>query len=353
MSFAGYVLLSSFLLGTPQSTESSATLSALSELDREHFEVYLCPVHRDEQRTGPGRCPVCDREMVERVLVSSYTCPMHPKIDEEEAGSCPICNMNLVPTTKELEWFCPDEPGRVSSLPGTCRDGTPMSLRMIAMAHGDHNPKHGGMLFMAPDGFHHIEGVLDDDGTFRLYIYNDFTEPLDATPFEAEVKGEPLVAESGGAYLATKLPEPSYPAEVVLKVRFPGTHEDAARFDFIFMGEAAEATEAEATLALPEFRIPDTADGIFDEILQRDERVKELIRRGNWPDLYIPALEAKELVLALLEKEPERFAFPAKKLVRAAWLLDTYGDLGNRLEVESAYRLFERAVRELEEAHAP
>lgn len=344
MSLAGHALVTLFLLTGVQAREESDL-----GLDREHFEVYLCPVHRDEQRTGPARCPVCDREMVQRVLVSSYSCPMHPKIEEEEEGSCPICNMSLVRTTRELEWFCPGEPGRVSSLPGRCRDGTPMSVRSIAMAHGDHNPKHGGMLFMAPDGFHHIEGVLDEDGTFRLYLYDDFTEPIDAAPFEAEVDGRRLAAESGGAYLATRVEDPSYPAEIVLEVRFPGTHEDAARFDFIFMGDSAEE---EATLALPEFRVPDTADGIFEEILKRDERVKELIRRGNWPDLYIPALEAKELVLALLEKEPERFAFPAKKLVRAAWLLDTYGDLGNRLEVESAYRLFERAVRELTFAHA-
>jgi hypothetical protein len=86
--------------------------------------------------------------------------------------------------------------------------------------------------------------------------------------------------------------------------------------------------------------------------MERDARLRELIANGTWPDLYIPALEAKDLVLALAEKEPERVALPAKKLVRAAWLLDTYGDLGNREQVESAYRLFEEAIRELEDVHA-
>ena len=74
--------------------------------------------------------------------------------------------------------------------------------------------------------------------------------------------------------------------------------------------------------------------------------------RGVWPDLYIPALEAKDLVLALHEKEGGRVSAPAKRLVRAAWLLDVYGDMGNRLEVEKAYRLFERSIRELEAARA-
>jgi hypothetical protein len=86
--------------------------------------------------------------------------------------------------------------------------------------------------------------------------------------------------------------------------------------------------------------------------MRRDERVRDLIARGVWPDLYIPALEAKDLVLALSEREGDRVGVPAKKLVRAAWLLDAYGDLGNRLEVEKAYHLFEEAIRELEAAHA-
>ncbi|HSF16013.1 MAG TPA: heavy metal-binding domain-containing protein [Vicinamibacteria bacterium] len=317
-------------------------------IDRESYEVYLCPVHRDEQATSPAACPVCQREMVQRILVPSYSCPMHPHIDEEEAGSCPICKMDLVATTRELQWYCENSPEQVSSLPGACPDGSSMAMRSVPMAHGDHNPKHGGILFMAPDGFHHLEGTLDDDGTFRLYLYDDFTRPIDAAPFEARIETRKLSPASGGDFLTASLPPPeSYPAEVVVNARLPGAHEDEARFDFVFQGDVDAVR-----LALPEFRIPETADGIFQEIMDRDKRVKELIRRGNWPDLYIPALEAKELVLALNEKEPERVGFPAKKLVRAAWLLDTYGDLGNRIEVESAYRLFEEAIQELEAAHA-
>lgn len=319
-------------------------------MDREAYEVYLCPVHRDEQATTPDRCSVCDREMVKRVLVPSYSCPMHPSIDELEEGACPLCNMALVPTTRELQWFCPDAPETVSNEPRECPDGAQMEVRSLPMAHGDHNPKHGGVLFMAPDGYHHLEGTLDEDGTFRLYFYNDFTKPIDATPFEARIGTTELSPESGGAYLTASVPPPaSYPAEVAVEVGFPGTHENTARFDFVFVGDRAIAD-----VTLPEFRIPETADAIFEAILARDARLKELIREGSWPDLYIPALEAKDLVLALTEKEKarERVALPAKKLVRASWLLDTYGDMGNREQVEVAYRLFAEAVRELEDARA-
>lgn len=340
MSASAFVLLALLLV------------PAQIDVGRESYDVYLCPVHRDEQATGPSRCPVCNREMVERILVPSYSCPMHAQIDEQEGGECPICHMALVPTTRELQFYCPGSPDLVKSLPGTCPDGTPMQMRSVPMAHGDHNPKHGGMLFMAPNGFHHVEGTLDADGTFRLYLYNDFTKPIDATPFEARVGDTRLAPAEGGAYLTGTIAPPShYPAEVGVDVHFPGAHEDQAHFDFVFVGEKT----AEAAAAPPgrgEFRIPDSADGIFRAIMDRDAWIRELIDEGTWPDLYIPALEAKDLVLALAEKEPERVALPAKKLVRAAWLLDTYGDLGNREQVESAYRLFEEAIRELQNVRA-
>jgi hypothetical protein len=133
--------------------------------------------------------------------------------------------------------------------------------------------------------------------------------------------------------------------EVVLHLRFPDEEEEA-RFDFIF------PLAAEASLALPEFRIPESAEDVYREILVRNERIQELLRRGAWPDLYIPALEAKDLVLALSETEGERVERAARKLVRAAWLLDTHGDRGNRIEVEAAYRLFQEAVSELSAVHA-
>jgi Heavy metal binding domain len=322
---------------------------------RESYSVYLCSVHRDQQATGPGRCPVCNRELVLRVLVPSFSCPMHPQIDEEQEGRCPICQMKLVPTTRELQWYCPGRPDVVSSTAGVCPDGTAMATRSIPMAHGDHNPRHGGILFMAPNGYNHLEGTLGDDGTFRLYLYNNFTRPIDAKGFAGTIDDRPLSPAEDGSFLSAVVPRgesAKEPADLVLELRFPGDDEDT-RFDFVFAKKTAEASAnvPPSTAAVPVFRIPDTADGIYSEILRRNDRLQELIRKGSWPDLYIPALEAKDLVLALSKSEGERVAIPAKKLVRAAWLLDTYGDLGNRLQVESAYRLFDEAIRQLETAY--
>ena len=326
--------------------------AAGQELDRESFEVWLCPLHRDEQDVGPGTCPVCERELVKRLLVPSYSCPMHQHIDEDAEGSCPVCNMNLVPTTRELQWFCAGQTEIVSAEPGQCPDGTAMKMRSIPMAHGDHNPKHGGILFMAPNGNNHLEGTLDEDGTFRLYLYNDFTKPIDATPFQARIDDMMLTPTVDGSYLSGTIDKPdAFPAELVVHIRFPSAHDEEARFDFIFPYASTDEAAA-AEVLLPEFIIPETADGKFAAIRERDERLQELIANGVWQDLYIPALEAKDLGLALEEQEGESVAIATKKLVRAAWLLDTFGDMGNKLEVEKAYEMFVESIEDLEAARA-
>jgi Heavy metal binding domain len=336
MGFAAIVLVSSLLAA--QTSESDT---------RESYAVYLCAIHPDAQAAGPGLCPTCGRDLVLRSLVSSYSCPMHPAIDETGEGACPICGMKLVRTAREVQWFCPGRADIVSATAGLCPDGRPMETRTVPMAHGDHNPRHGGILFMAPNGYHHLEGALDEDREFSLYLYDDFTRPLVVEGFQARAGELPMAASSDGSFLSVKLEpaDPGKPVEVVLHLRFPDEEEEA-RFDFIF------PLAAEASVALPEFRIPESAEDVYREILVRNERIQELLRRGAWPDLYIPALEAKDLVLALSETQGERVERAARKLVRAAWLLDTHGDRGNRIEVEAAYRLFQEAVSELSAVHA-
>ncbi len=104
--------------------------------------------------------------------------------------------------------------------------------------------------------------------------------------------------------------------------------------------------------------IPDRPDDIAIEIGLRDLRIQRLIRRGEFTEVYVPALEAKDLALALGEhvarlpedrRQPMRLAI--RRVVRTSWLLDKYGDLGNRPRVDRTYRLFSSATAEILDAY--
>lgn len=305
--------------------------------------VWLCLVHRDIRSAVPGQCSICSRPLEQRHLRSAWSCPMHSAIQGEKGAACPACGMTLVAMTVEVFWTCERHPDLTRAQPGSCPlDQRPLVERTVRMPHGDHNPRHGGILFMAPDGFHHLEGTLSPSGEFRLYLYDDFTRPLDARRIQARISGRPLQAREEGKFLELKLPGPAgFPAEVVVHARFDEKAGEE-RFDFVFPGSLPAAT-------LVEFRMPDEPEKIIAEILARDLRIQKLIRNGAWTELFIPALEAKDLALALQDRAGPGVSLPVKTLVRAAWLLDMYGDRGNKVKVESAYRLFQAAVSQIKE----
>ena len=315
------------------------------------FLVWLCPEHRSHPEDGPGPCAVCGRPLAQRRLASLWSCPMHPQVTKITAGSCAWCGMALVSTTQELEWFCAAHTDVVRPEPGACpRDNRMLSLRGRSMPHGDHNPRHGGLLFMTQDGFHHLEGALGPDGLFRLYLYDAFTLPLDARAFRARVDDRELQASADGAFLVlAAAAAPAGTVELTVHVKFPASEREE-RFDFVLSDESSDRASPAAGAADDSPRPTDSA-GLMEAILARSRRVDELVRRGAWPDLFIPALEAKDLALALLEREGDKVELPVKTLVRAAWLLDLYGDLGKKAEVEAAQRLFARGIADLEKAH--
>jgi len=90
-------------------------------------------------------------EAVTPTTVASFSCPMRCESDRAYAapGRCPVCGMKL----SHLK------------------------------SHQDHNPRHGGQFFMAPDQTHHLEGALSPDGQFKLYFYDEFTRPISPAGF--------------------------------------------------------------------------------------------------------------------------------------------------------------------------
>ena len=250
-------------------------------------------------------------------------------------------------------------------------------------AHMDHTSRHGGNVFMAPDSFHHIEGTYPKDGMFRIYATNNYREPVDvstwsgrvvleeeydsATDEFTEVVAFDLQPSPDGAFLESVVGPVGLPGEFIAKVLLLEDSPEE-RFDFIFpaysvagdssLADASPATAgidgAPTNVPLAERvrpTIPEVTADVLAEISARDATLQTLIEEGRFTEIFIPALQAKELGLALLDRGDELaprqrndVRIAVRHLVRAAYLLDWYGDLGNRLQVSGAYDVFARAA---------
>jgi hypothetical protein len=285
--------------------------------------------------------------------------------------------------------------------PGTCPDGAPMIARRTLRPHGNHNPQHGGQFFMAPDNWHHIEGTYPRDRVFRLYLYDDYARPLSAADMRrvqarvvtretydpatrrtTEISAFALRLSRDGAYLEARVDRAAMPAEMTAKVRLkPDAPE--YRFDFTFPAltkepaapavaraatpprpAAAKASAAPAPApvavapdsdpALTPTPIPDTMAGIVEQLKIRDGQIRDLIRQGNFGAVWVPAFHAKDLAIALephvghLAPRARDAGEPAiQRVVRYAWLLDAFGDVGNRQQLETAHAAFSTAVTDV------
>ena len=103
--------------------------------------------------------------------------------------------------------------------------------------------------------------------------------------------------------------------------------------------------------------IPDTVPEMLAQLRTRTGQIREFIDRGSFASIYVPAFQAKDLALALdahkneLPADQRKIAEPAiAKLVRAAYLLDAFGDLGNKQQISEVYAKFVEAARDIQSA---
>jgi hypothetical protein len=106
--------------------------------------------------------------------------------------------------------------------------------------------------------------------------------------------------------------------------------------------------------ALVPLPIPDTVPEMLAQLTTRTDQIRAFIDKGTFAAIYVPAFQAKDLALALDEHKqeltPERrkVAEPAiAKLVRSAYLLDAFGDIGNKQQISEAYAKFVEAARDI------
>jgi hypothetical protein len=376
--------------------------------------------------------PAATGTQAEKLPPLSYTCPMHPEVVEDKGGSCPICKMDLVPIRLDSVWTCGtkplavvrDAPGRCpidgtalvqviavvswtcpggtdeSASPGTCPGGAPKTKTYALRAHGNHNPQHGGLFFMAADNVHHLEGAYLANGTFRMYFYDEFTKPQKVAAVR-DYKATLIVKDPGtgkdttyslvrnGATMQATIGKLPLPAEMYASVTFtPGGKPN--RFDFTFPAfskephtiaaptmtnaappatpAAAPAAPAPATPAdlnpagaasgvdpaLVPLPIPDTVPEMLAQLKTRTDQIRSFIDKGTFAAIYVPAFQAKDLALALDEHKTEltsdrrKVAEPAiAKLVRSAYLLDAFGDIGNKQQISEAYAKFVEAAKDI------
>lgn len=379
--------LSIFFAALAAVAQAPAPRPAASHPQRLPPLSYTCPMDPDIVEDKPGSCPRCKMTLEPIRLDTAYACPTHTSEIQPAPGKCRIDGRQLVPVTVSLYFTCADNRTVHELNPGTCGDGKPRLVARERRAHGDHNPRHGGQFFMASDNFHHLEGTYPREGVFRLYFYDDFTRPLNratTTSFSAravtrqlfdpatktykDVETFPLALSKDGRYFEGRVPT-ALPAQITAKVKFKAD-ETEHRFDFSFPALTTEpkpgapVTLAPPTAAKAQFEAvsteaPRTREALLADLAAQSKGVEAAVHDGAFGQIYLSALATKDAALeleAIAGNLPDdrrvRVSAAVRKIVLTAWLLDQYGDLGDRQKIDEAYESFAAGVAELTAAYA-
>ena len=357
-------------------------------------------MHPDVLEAKKGSCGICGMDLEPVRLVLVYTCPVHAVIEQSNPGRCRICSRDLVQKTAALTFTCANDRERSQLEPGKCPDGSAMVPRYTQRAHGDHNPKHGGIFFMAPDNWHHLEGTYPGAGRFRVYIYDDFSKPLPLeqarkvrgrvvtkesvdpkTGAVRELASTPLTLARNGAFFEARLEALPLPAKMTAKISFTADNKES-RFDFAFPAytvdlPASAPTSSSATAGkpnapsapnapvapnapnppvAPDAAVAPNASNAPSELLTalkaRSGEVAALLKSGTLGAVYVPALQAKDLALEIQSTQPdaaqEAIEASVTQIVIAAYQLDNFGDLGDAAQAQDAFGRMNAAIAQLE-----
>jgi hypothetical protein len=214
---------------------------------------WTCPMHPEVVTDKSGPCPICRMSLVAVRLDTVWSCQLHPDLTFLAPGRCPRDGRTLVRMIKALSFRCPVHSKINEVNPGRCPlDKRTLVVKYSLRPHGDHNPKHGGQFFMAPNNWH-VEGAHPAVAQFRLYVYDDYSRPFIPDGFTGRIismtddKGNtvdlavPFKRAASGRLLEAHVPGLALPATIAVKVRFQAK-EPEYRFDFPFLDYSREPT---------------------------------------------------------------------------------------------------------------
>ena len=343
--------------------------------------IWTCPVHAAIHESKPGKCPIDGRQLIQMTMAISWTCPGSDKA-ETAPGTC----ANGAPMVKK---YAPRPHG----------NHNPQHGGQFFMASDNWHHLEGTYL---PSGVFRMH--LYDDYTKPLpiaQVRNISGAVVVKDPRSGEEKTISLTRS--GQYLQGTIGKLPFPAVMYAKVKFKPDAPDN-RFDFTFdsyskeptAGAAPRTTSAAPTAApatpaatsptpaaaatrtatttapstsssttpdlssgvdpaLVPLPVPETVPEILSQLRTRTDQIRSFIDKGSFASIYVPAFQAKDLALALdahkdtLPAEKRKVAEPAiAKLVRVAYMLDAFGDLGNKQQITEAYAKFVEAAKDIQ-----
>ena len=352
--------------------------------------AWMCPIHSTITDERPGACPLCRRQLIRVTMSLTWTCRAQSSTGQLEPGTCPDGTpMVLRRTLRPHGNHNPQHGGQFFMAPDNWHhlEGTYPRDRVFRLYLYDDYARP-----LTPDRLKNVRARVVTKETF---------DP--ATRRTTELSAFPLRVVRNLGYLEARVDRASIPIDLTAKVQFDANAPEY-RFDFTFpaiMQEPMPATresetqrssvgargatsdtpasrdEAGSLTARPERDvrvepqasaavqllnplaqpIPDSVAGIVQQLSAGNQEIAGLIARGDFALVWVPAFQAKDLALALaphleqLTRSKREVGEPAlQELVRTAWLLDAYADVGNRPQIEAAYAAFASAVKELASA---
>jgi hypothetical protein len=354
--------------------------------------VWTCPVHAAVIKDAPGRCPIDVRDLVQVTVSISWSCP-NSNVESISPGTC----ADGSPMVKK---YAPRPHGNHNPQHGGQFFMAPDNWHHLEGTY----PRAGIFRLYLYDDFTKPlarDQVRKVAGTAVLQVADSAMRATkDGTSFT-------LVPAGRGQYLEARIGNVSFPVQLAAKLKFQAAAPEH-RFDFTFTSyskeplariaprittngaqdgrrstpAAQDAAPAQNTVlsaagagspsaasaalttsgldpGLIPLPIPETIPEMVAQLTQRTEQIRRFIDQGSFASLYVPAFQAKDVALALdehsheLPPERRKIAEPAiKRLVRSAWLLDAFGDIGNKERITQAFMQFAVAVKEVEAAYA-